>query len=241
MSFEALIQSADRLKATLHASTGRHLLADVSLDAPGDSQGEAAFIRSVLWCYVLWFEAFQPAGRYLMNIVRNSSPEDQKAASRAFQDVQNLRTFHTHNLLPSSKSDQHKLNQAKAWLAQNGGTESDWDRCTLKLCSGLTAALDILHVHWNRVTASPEDAFTAIQMLIDALEREWEPHLFDHTIEEAAMSLGLSGFDVVKYRGTRLEDWRGITGLFLDRKSAENAVRRVIYQEMAIKFGPAQN
>jgi hypothetical protein len=211
----------------------------MSLDPPGDSQGEAAFIKSVLWGYVLWFEACQPAGRYLMNIVRNSSPEDQKAASRAFQDVQNIRTFHAHNLLPSSRSDQYKLNQAKAWLVQNGGAERDWDRCTAKLCSGLATALDILCTHWNRVTASPEDAVTAIQALIDAIEREWEPHLFDRMVEEVAVTLGLSDFDPVKYRQARLEDWRKITEFFLDRTSAEAALRRAIHQEMTIKFGTA--
>lgn len=239
MSFEALAQSAERLRAALHASTGKHLVAEVSLEAPGEDRGQAAFIKSILWGYVLWFEACQPAGRYLMNIVRNSSPEDQKAASRAFQDLQNLRTFHAHNLLPSSKNDQYTLNQAKAWLAQNGGTECDWDRCTAKLCSGLAAALDILSNHWNRVTASPEDAVTAIQALIGALDREWEPYLFDRIIEEVATALGLSDFDPVKYRRTRLDDWRKITEFFLDRTSAEAALRRAIHQEMAIKFGAA--
>jgi hypothetical protein len=239
MSFGALAQSAERLRAALHASTGKNLVAEVSLAPPAEHRGEAAFVRSILWGYVLWFEACQPAGRYLMNIVRNSSPEDQKAASRAFQDVQNLRTFHAHNLLPSSKSDQYTLNQAKAWLAQNGGAERDWDRCTSKLCSDLTAALDIICTHWSTVTASPEDAVTAIHGLTDALEREWEPHLFDHMIEEAAISLGLADFDPVKYRGTRIDDWRKITGFFLDRTSAEAAVRRAIQQEMTMKFGTA--
>lgn len=237
MSFEALAQSADRLKAALYASTGKHLVIEVSLEAPCEDRGEAAFIKSVLWGYVLWFEACQPSGRYLMNIVRNSSPEDQKEASRAFLDLQNLRTFHAHNLLPSSKNDQYKLNQAKAWLAQNGGAERDWDRCTAKLCSSLAAALDILRTHWNRVTASPEDAVTAIQALIGALDREWEPHLFDRMVEEVATSLELSDFDPVKYRATRLEDWRKITEFFLDRTSAEAALRRTIHQEMVIKFG----
>ena len=226
-----------RLRAALHASTGKHLVAEVSLEAPGEGQGEAAFIKSVLWGYVLWFEACQPAGRYLMNIVRNSSPEEHKAASRAFQDLQDLRTFHAHNLLPSSKEDQYKLNQAKAWLVQNGGAAHDWDRCTYKLCSGLTAALDVLCSHWNLLTASPEDAVTAIRTLINSLEREWEPHLFDRMIEEVATSLKLSDFDPVKYRKTRLEDWRKITDFFLDRTSAEAALRRAIHQEMAIKFG----
>ena len=237
MSFDALAEAADRLRTALHASTGRHLVADVSLETPGDDRGQAAFIKSVLWGYVLWFEASQPAGRYLMNIVRNSSPEDQKAASRAFQDLQNLRTFHAHNLLPSSNSDQYKLSQAKAWFAQNGGAERDWDRCTSTLCSDVAGALDILCAHWNRVTASPEDADMAIPALIESLNRHWEPHLFDRMIEEVAASLGLADFDPVMYRGTRLDDWRRIAEFFLDRTSAEAALRRVIHQEMSIKFG----
>ncbi|PSJ53128.1 hypothetical protein [Pseudaminobacter soli (ex Li et al. 2025)] len=239
MSFEALAQSAERLRNTLQASTGRNLVADVSLTPPDANGGEAAFIKSVLWGYVLWYEACQPAGRHLMSIVRNSSPRDQQVAARAFQDVQNLRTFHAHNLLPSDKSDQYKLSQAQAWLVQNGGSERDWDRCTAKLCSELAAALDILCTHWNIVTACPEDEVTAVQGLIDALEREWEPHLFDRMIEEVATSLGLSGLDPVKYRKKRLEDWRKITDCFWDRMSAETAVRRAIQQEMVITFGEA--
>lgn len=239
MSFEALAQSAEKLRSALYASTGKHLVAEVSLNTPSDDRGEAAFIKAVLWGYVLWFEACQPAGRYLMNIVRNASAEDQKVASRAFQDLQNLRTFYAHNLIQSSKNDQYKLNQAKAWLAQNSGADGDWDRCTNSLCSGLVAALDILYNHWNRVSSSPEDAVNAIQALISALEREWEPHLFDCIIEEVAESLSLPDFDPVKYRDSRLPDWRKITEFFTDRKSAEVAIRRAIHQEMALKFGAA--
>ncbi len=241
MSFEALAQAAERLRTALHTSTRRDLVAKVSLEAPGNDGGEAAFIKSVLWGYVLWFEACQPAGRYLMNIVRNSSPEEQKTASRAFQDVQNLRTFQAHNLLPSSTSDQYKSNQAKAWLVQNGGAERDWDRCTTKLCSDLAVALDIVCSHWSRVISSPEDAVTAVRGLIDALEREWEPHVFDAMVEEVAISLGLLDFDPVKYRGVRLDDWRKITEFFSDRTSAEAALRRAVKQEMVIKFGTSSS
>ena len=239
MSFGALAVSAETLRASLLAATGRELIAEISLEAPNDDQGEVAFIKSVLWGYVLWFEACQPVGRYLMNIVRNSSPEEHKVAARAFQDIQNLRTFHAHNLLPSNKSDQQKLSQAKVWLAQNGGANGDWDRCSAKLCTDLAVALDILRAHWGHVTASPEDAATAISGLIDALEREWEPHLFDRIVDDIAASLSLSDFDPVKYRGTRLEEWRKITEFFSDRTSAEVAIRRAIHQEMTMKFGVA--
>src|SRR5688500_9521970 len=49
MSFEALAQSAERLRAALHASTGRNLVAAVSLEAPGNDQDEAAFLRLIQW------------------------------------------------------------------------------------------------------------------------------------------------------------------------------------------------
>jgi len=101
----------------------------------------------------------------------------------------------------------------------------------------LASALDILYAHWNRITASSEDAGTATQSLLDALEGEWEPHIFDRMIEEIAASLGLSDFDPVKYRVSRLEDWRKTAEFFSDRMSAEAALRRVIHQEMAMKFG----
>ncbi|WP_421406624.1 hypothetical protein [Agrobacterium tumefaciens] len=174
-----------------------------------------------------------------MNIVRNSSPDDHKVASRAFQDIQNLRTFHAHNLLPSKQSDQYKMSQAKAWILQNAGPAREWDLCAVKLCTSLATALDIICNHWNRVTSSPEDSVTAVQALSDALEREWEPYLFDHIIEEAATALELPDFDAVKYRGARLDEWKKITEFFLDRSSAEAAIRRVIHQEMKIKFGVA--
>ena len=240
MSFEALASSVLKLKTELRTATGQDLIADVSLGLPSDEErGEAAFIKSVLWGYVLWFEACQPAGRYLMSIVRNSSPDDHRAAAKAFQDVQNLRTFHTHNLLPSNRSDQYKLTQAKIWLVENGGAEEEWDRCAAKLCNELSVAIEILSSHWGRVTASSEDAPTATRGLIDALNRDWEPHLFDRMIEDVAMSLGLPDLNPVKYRSDRLEDWRKITDLFSDRTSAEAAVRRAIQQEMAMRFGAA--
>jgi hypothetical protein len=239
MSFSALAEASEKLRNALRVSTGQILIAEVSLEPPGNDPDEAAFIKLVLWGFVLWYEACQPTGRYLMSIVRNASPEHHKAASRAFQDVQNLRTFQTHNLLSSNASDQYKLSQAKAWLAQNGGPERDWGRCLNKLCSDLTLAFNMLYNHWIIVTSSPEDAVAAIKGLISALEREWEPHLFDSMIEEAASTLGLLDFNPVKYRGTRLDEWRKITDLFLDRTGAEAAVRRAIYQEMSMKFGAA--
>jgi hypothetical protein len=209
----------------------------VSLDLPNGDDGEAAFLKLVLWSYVLWFEACQPVGRHLMSIVRNSSPEDQKVAARAFQDIQNLRTFHAHNLRESSTGDQHKLSQAKAWLVENGAAKQDWAACVAKLTASLITALNILCNHWSRLMESPEDAPTAVQALTEALERNWEPYLFDGIVDDVAATLALTDFDAVKYRTVRLDDWRKASELFQDRTSAEAALRRMIHQELLAKFG----
>jgi hypothetical protein len=107
------------------------------------------------------------------------------------------------------------------------------------MSSDLKCAIDSLHKHWNVLVESPEDKAAGIQGLINALEREWEPHWFDRIVDEVAISIGLSNFDAVRYREFRLNDWQRITGFFLDRASASAAVRRAIQQEMETKFGMA--
>ena len=237
MDFEALTESVERLRAVLYEATGKDLIENVSLDLPGDDDDEAAFLKLLLWSYVLWFEACQPVGRHLMSIVRNSSPDDQKVAARTFLDIQNLRTFHAHNLRESNAGDQHKINQAKAWLVGNGAAKQNWEACLEKLTSSLIAALNILRAHWGRLMESPEDALAAVQALNEALERNWEPYLFDSIVDEIASTLALTDFDAVKYRNLRLEDWRKAAELFQDRMSAEAALRRMIRQELLAKFG----
>lgn len=239
MLFETLVQSADRLRAALHASTGRHLVEQVSLDTPDEDGSEAAFIKTVLWGYVFWFEACHPAGRHLLDIVRNTSPSQHASAARVFKDIQSLRTYATHNLLPSSRSDQYQLDQARAWLAENGAAARDWSACTTKLCATLATNLSILCDHWEAIIASPEDSGVAIQRLVAAVDRDWPAHMYDRMIDEAASRLGLAGLNPVAFRQQRLDDWRKIASLFADRAAAEAALARAIQQELEAKFGQA--
>lgn len=204
---------------------------------PGEGQTEADFIKTILWSYVLWFEACQPVGRFLMLIVRNTSPENHKSASRAFLNLNNLRTSHAHNLLQTSKSDQRKLEQARTWLASNGGNEADWARCTSILSAELAAAIDVIREHWQKIMQSGEDREAAILSPTDTIEREWEPHVVDAIVSDVATSIGLESLDVVRYRSGGLDEWRKAVELFSDRESAEAALRRIIRQEMVAKFG----
>jgi hypothetical protein len=239
MSFAELSRAADRLRSSLKSSTGRDLITPVSLETPSNDTMEISFHKAVLWGYAFWFEACQPAGRYLLNVVRNTSPTDHKLASRAFTDVQNLRTSKTHNLNPTDKGDRHKLNQAEVWLIQNGGQLGDWGACTTSLCNSLASALNILADRWESIILSDEDAKIGVQELLFVIDHEWPAHLFDRMVEEAAAHLHLTDLDPVAYRKGRLMDWRTITEVFSDRMSAETAIRRAILQELSLKFGPA--
>jgi hypothetical protein len=237
MSFASLNQAAERLRKSLRVATGIDLIDSVSLEAPQDDASEISFHKSILWGYAFWYEACQPAGRHLLNIVRNTSRESYSLANRAFLDVQNLRTFKAHNLSLASKSDQYKLTQAKVWLAQNRAAESDWGFCINSLCEALARALNILCDRWEVLVNSSEDAESAIQDLIGAINREWPAHLFDRIIEDASALLDLPDLDSAAYRKMRLDDWRRITDLFTERVSAEAAVKRAIIQELTMKFG----
>ena len=193
MSFSALYGAAERLLTTLRTATGRDLIAQVSLERPSDEATEISFHKSVMWGYAFWVEACQPAGHHLLNIVRNTSPSDHNLVSRAFTDVQKLRATKAHNLDPTSKSDQHKLTQARIWMVENGGEPTDWAACTKSLCGTLAAALNILTKKWEFITSSSEDANIGVEQLLLTVDREWPAHLFDRMVEEAAAKKSRSG------------------------------------------------
>jgi hypothetical protein len=90
---------------------------------------------------------------------------------------------------------------------------------------------------WNQVTADKDDAASVVGDLVLAIDREWPPHAFDRMLETAANDIGLSGLDCVKYRQSRLEKWRELTGFFESREHAEAAMSAAIRRELESVFG----
>jgi hypothetical protein len=88
-----------------------------------------------------------------------------------------------------------------------------------------------------QLTSEKEDAATAVTDLMIAVDREWPPHVFDRMIESAASNIGLSGLDYLRYRESRLERWRELTGFFEGREHAETALNAAIRQELEELFG----
>lgn len=240
MKFADLLASSDRFRTLLKSTTGRDLIAQVSLDVPTGSSDEISFYKLVLWSCAFWNEACQPAGRHVLSIVKNTSISEYKVASGAFATVQNLRTVLAHNLNPVDKGDQRKAEQARIWLLAEGGDPPNWATCISSLCSSMTAALTILADRWETISGSPEDAAIGVQRLTFAMDREWPGHIFDRMIEQAAAKHRLSGLDPVAFRDPRLAGWRKLSEMFATREDAEIAVQRAITQELSGIFGGAQ-
>jgi hypothetical protein len=90
---------------------------------------------------------------------------------------------------------------------------------------------------WNHVISVKEDAASMVSDLMVSIDREWPPHAFDRIVERAAIEIGLSGLDHVKYRESRLERWRELTGFFETREHAEAAISVAIRRELEVLFG----
>jgi hypothetical protein len=237
VTFAELKSVCDQFRSLLHATTGRELVDPVSVDEPHDPYDELHFVKLVSWCYVFLFEASQPTARYVLSLLRTASPEDHRLVSSTFENVNNLRTVRTHNLLLQNKRDDYKKRQAHIWLIQNGGNPPDWANCCRSLSIEVTMAVERLLRKWGEVTASEDDAASIVRELVIAVDREWPPHTFDRIVEAAAAQIGLSGLDYVKYRESRLERWRGLVGFFETREHAVAAISSAIRVELEQLFG----
>jgi hypothetical protein len=237
MSFVILKSACDGFRTLLRQDTGRDLIDAVSVDEPKEPEDELHFLKLVSWCYVFMFEASQPSTKHILSLLRKANPESHRAISLTFETVNNLRTVRVHNLLAESRRDDQKRIQAHIWLLQNCGDPLDWPCCCRALSNEVTSAIDRLVEKWNQVTADKDDAASAVGDLMLAIDREWPPHAFDRMVETAANDIGLSGLDYVKYRQSRLKEWRELTGFFESRDHAEAAMSAAIRRELEHVFG----
>ena len=239
MSFDELKSTCETLRALLREATGRELISAISVDEPTKPQDELHFIKLVSWCYVFLFEVAQPAARHILSLLRTSNPSVHRTVGEIFETVNRLRTVRVHNLSPQSNRDDHIRRQAFIWLVQNGGGNPiDWPVCCRSLCVQVRSAIEHLIAKWLDLVAS-EDASSAVEDLLSAIDREWPPHAFDRILEAAASDIGLKGLDCVKYRESRLKYWRELVGYFERREEAEAAIRSAIRCELEHLFESA--
>lgn len=241
MTFAELKNAYKEFRDFLRETTERELIVDVSVDEPIAPEDELHFLKLVSWCYVMLFEASQPTTRYILSLLRASDPSAHKQAHSVLENVNYLRTVRVHNLSPINKGDVRKQKQADIWLLRSGGEPTDWLQCCETLCSEVVSTIRLLSEKWRLTTAITEDRAAIVQNLITTIDREWPPHAFDRIVEGAVEKIGLQGFDCVKYREHRLNDWRVLVGFFETREDSEAAMTMAIHRELEQRFGNDQH
>jgi hypothetical protein len=214
MTFSLLKSTCDEFRTLLREATGREVIDAISLEEPKAPQDELHFLKLVSWCYVFIFEASHPSARFILALLRTSNPEQHKAVSATFENVNNLRTVRVHNLSPQSQRDDYKARQSHIWLSQSGGDPIDWPSCCRSLSVQVTDAIRRLIERWHQATAAKEDAGTVVKELGITIDREWPAHVFDRLVETAARDIGLDGLDCSKYRESRVDSWRRLISFF---------------------------
>lgn len=236
MNFAAVKAAANALGTRLANDTGRQLFQAMTIEEPVGSEDELHFFRLVHWSYILINEAANVPLKHLISLVRVSGGEALSRVGTVRQAVHVLRTVNSHNLA-GDENGADKMRRARVWLTEHGGEPTDWKACCIALCSGMVDLLNECETAWKRAVETQEDRAIAVTQLLQAVERSWSPHQFDALVQEAASALNLEGFDVSAYRDANIEQWRSFALYFVDRRSAEDGIRRAIRTELRNRFG----
>jgi hypothetical protein len=218
---------------------GRTAIQDITVPIPTDPRDELYFLKFVSWSYVALMEAFPIALKQLTGLLRSTDSKAYAHFTKTKDVVSAFRAIQSHNLEKESRSGERHNRIAQVWMADNGGSPVTWDVCCSALCAQVFEVFKNLRALWLGVISDDNDKLDFLDKLNSAFESEWPAHMFDDAIEVAASSIGLVDFNAVAYRNTRLESWRKLTVLFLDRNAAKNAVERAITAELRAIFGGA--
>lgn len=237
MKFADVKSACGQFGEVLRATTSRDYIEAINVEEPTGTEDELHFIKLVMWCYVFWFEASDPAGKHVASLLRTASPDDHKKVNETFRSVHALRTVRAHNLRMTDRGDDYTRVQARLWIVSTAGEPADWEQCCRRLCEEVTASVKLLIQAWTSVTENAEDAEAGVERLRLSVDREWPAYRFDRLVAAASAELGLDGLDVVAYRTKRLSGWKELSRLFGDDRAIEEALNRAIFRELEVLFG----
>ena len=238
MSFAHVRSGAAELRQLIRESTGRDLLAAISLEEPVEPEDELHFIKLIAWCYGLLIEAGPAIFRHLQALTRLHNPSAAEEFQNARQSVLNLRTVKFHNLLSESADDERKKRHARIWLLSNGGEPINWTFCCNALSIQVVTAIKIVHSTWIRTIALEEDRDNAVGRMLLAVDNKWPAYIFDEMLERAAHEIGVKGLDIVQFRSNRLNQWQELASYFQTPELAQAGVERAVKAELMTLFGP---
>ena len=105
--------------------------------------------------------------------------------------------------------------------------------------AGYPDRLSEIELEWKRMSEDEADREELWRNYQLEKETSWEAHEFDRYVEKAAEEAGVDGLDSSLFRkeGDRLNRWKKLVSCFRSRAAAEEAIERVIREEVLKLFG----
>lgn len=225
MSFSELNSSVEDLRNELSVHISEAALEKFSCRLPGRAHDEAAFLRLIIYCYILFFEAGRVSIPYLVKI--NPPIGDslkRQHCIETHQLVNELRTSIVHNLDYQDRKrkniSQWFLNTCQVTIPKQ---RKHWRWCFKKLCEDVKSVTDYCSAVLSTIASSDDDKDIIFSDLQRRIDRNWPPFEFDKIITDAAVQLR-EKISVVKFRNKNISNWRD----FLDKLPGDVSLKREV-------------
>ena len=241
MSFGALNVAYTELRDALRANVSVHALGDLNIRPPSGFADEASFLRLTAWCFSLLFEVGRYSVPFLLDLNTNAAAatasETHKASRR---NVQQLRTFMSHNLGFEEGHDMAIRREVSEWFVQTCGSAfpasaDHWSKCFTRLAEDVCGVIRHCSEQLSFVLASPEDRELIIEELRRRLRRALQPHEFDQMVEDSAARLG-QRINARAFRQSRISGWQAYLAAQPDDADPKLELERMIDGQVVDHF-----
>ena len=234
MSFSQLNAAVSDLREALLVHAGAGAFRDLNVRPPASDSDEGSFLRLVAWCYVLFFEAGRVTVPFLL---RQAADAEGQVCLRL---VGALRSWCFHNLGFESVHDLERRRTVSHWMLITSGATTprnadDWRACFNGLSSQATATVLRCNVSLTAILSLDEDRELILNDLRRRIDRNWEAHVFDRIVEDAAVRHGRK-INARAFREPRLDRWRGFVASLADDADLSREIERLIDDEIASHF-----
>lgn len=209
----------------------RRIFRECSLLQPDFAVPELAFLRTVAYLYVHYFELGRAAITYCLELAAKQNWTAGRASRGHAARVNQLRTYLQHQLDFDGARDEIMIRTVEDWYygcCKSRFPRTDDDYHAL-LCALLEEGVDFLEILFEVLTRieRDEDFAVSAEQLRMCIERYHAPWDFDPIIEVAKQDLGRD-VNTVAFRNRHQERWRNYMALLGPSYSFETEARRLV-------------
>jgi len=238
----ALVRGRDQIDGFARAllSSGSPVFGVVSLSLPDvDGTPELAFIRTVSWLYVHYFEAGRVGVRFLVR--RNARIASQGHGDEHLDVVHALRTWSQHNINLAGEHNARIASTCEDWFANRCGTrlprvDGHWT-ALLDALLGDAQAFFVRLLDSLDVIETDDNRDVICQQWEDRLRRDWPAHRYHELIATVSFDLGREALDSAAFydrHGHTIRDGLRLLSEDCDLEAeARKLVERALLVELA--------